>query len=66
MKRVPTVIGVTLMVVGAIFLLQAFHILPGGFATHGRWAGLGMGCGAWALAFGAGFLVWASGARTRP
>jgi tetrahydromethanopterin S-methyltransferase subunit D len=66
MKPVPTIIGVTLMVVGAIFLLQAFHVLPGGFASHGRWTSLGMGCGAWGLAFGAGFLVWANSARTRP
>jgi hypothetical protein len=29
---------------------------------QGRWTG--MGFGAWALAFGAGFLVWAYGARS--
>jgi hypothetical protein len=64
MKRVAPVIGIVLIVLACGFFLQALHVLPAISFIRGRWASLGWG--SWALAFGAGFLVWARGARAKP
>jgi len=72
MKRAAWVIGGALILLGVCMLLQTAHILPGslighglpgGVMVHGKWSGIGWG--AWAIAFGVGFLVWASGARSK-
>jgi hypothetical protein len=63
MKRAAAVIGVALILVGIGLLLQGMHMLPGGLLVRGKWGGLGWG--AWALAFGAGFLVWSNNAGSK-
>ena len=61
MKRVATGIGAVLIVVGVVLLLEGLNVLRiGAMSGHVKWAGWG----AWGIAFGAGFLVWAH--RTRP
>jgi hypothetical protein len=62
-KRVGVVVGVVLILLGVGLLLQGLHLLPGAAPFHGRWAGLGWG--AWALAFGVGFLVWSNGTPSK-
>jgi hypothetical protein len=72
MWRVAGIIGIALIVLGVCMLLQTAHVLPGsmishglpgGVMVHGKWSGIGWG--AWAIAFGVGFLVWAGGARSK-
>jgi tetrahydromethanopterin S-methyltransferase subunit D len=62
MKRIAPVIGAALMLIGAVLVLQSVGVLPGS-VFHTKATGLGWG--AWALAFGAGFLVWARNARAK-
>jgi hypothetical protein len=73
MWRVAGIIGAGLILLGIFMLLQSAHVLPGslighglpgGVMVYGRWASIGWG--AWAIAFGVGFLVWAAGARPKP
>jgi hypothetical protein len=63
MKRVAPVIGGILIVIAIYFFLQAIHLLPAFAFIKGRWAPLGWG--AWALAFGVGFLVWSYGSPAK-
>ncbi len=61
MRLAARIIGAVLILAGVYLLLEGLNVLHGA-AMSGqiKWAGWG----AWALAFGAGFLVWAG--RTRP
>jgi hypothetical protein len=63
MKRVAPVIGGVLILIALCFFLQAVHVLPALPFIKGRWAP--MGWGAWALAFGVGFLVWTYGSPAK-
>ena len=63
MKRVAPVIGGVLILVALGFFLQALHVLPTLAFIKGQWAAWGWG--AWALAFGVGFLVWTYGSPAK-
>ena len=62
MRLAARIIGVVLILAGVYLLLQGLNILHGGaMSGQVKWAGWG----AWALAFGAGFLVWAGRPRAK-
>jgi hypothetical protein len=58
MKTVAKSLGVAFIVIGAVWCLQGFNILPGSFMTgHIEWAGYG----ALAVVVGAAAIAWARG-----
>lgn len=57
MKSAYIAVGAILIVLGAALILQGVGVVRGTFMTgHVQWTGWG----AFALAFGAGFIVWAN------
>jgi hypothetical protein len=57
MKRAANIIGVVLILLGAVWALQGLNILHhSAMSGHVIWTGWG----SVAIAFGAGFLVWAN------
>jgi hypothetical protein len=63
MKLVANIIGVVLIVAGAVLVLGGQNVLHGAaISGQVKWTGWG----AFAIAFGAGFLVWANRERPAP
>jgi predicted cobalt transporter CbtA len=61
MKRLAKIIGMVLIAIGAVLVLAGLNIVHG-LPINGRY---GLGWGGWAVAIGAGFLVWSHNGRFR-